>query len=142
MSNKRFWWSVIAVWAVLWVTDFLFHGVWLGELYQQTAQYWRPRSEMMHYAPLMWVGNFIFAWAFVWIYSKGISKGNLWSQAFRYGLAIIGVSKINALTATFASSPYPMEIIWKWALIWTVQAWLCAFVMTLTFNPKAAWAKN
>jgi hypothetical protein len=112
MSNKRFWWSVFAVFVVINVTNFLFHEVWLKDLYLQTAQFWRSPEEIQSWMWLMFLGNFIWSWTFVWIYSKGISKSNPWSQAFRYA----------------------------WALIGAVQAMLCAFVMTWTYNPQAAWA--
>jgi hypothetical protein len=141
MSQKRFWLSVLAVWFVVWVTDFLFHGVWLQPLYQQTAQFWRPYDEMRSLMPLMWLAQAIFSWAFVWIYSKGVGNDNQWMQAFRYGLAILFVSHVPGQLGMWVTSPYPLELVLKWLFIAAVQAMLCAFVMTWTFKPLA-WAKK
>ena len=136
MTHKRFWFSVLAVWLVMFVTDFLFHGIWLATLYQQTAQYWRSPEEMQHYMPFMWIGQAIFAFSFVWIYSKGISKDNQWSQAFRFAMAILFVSKVPTQLGLWATSPYPIELVLRWFFIASVQAIACAFVMTWTFKPS------
>jgi hypothetical protein len=139
MSNKRFWWSVFAVWVVFMVTEWLFHGVWMAAMYEQTAQLWRSQEEIQHWMPLTWIGNAIFSWAFVWIYSKGISKDNPWMQAFRYAWAIILVSQIHQWTNTWAVSPYPLEMVIRWAFIGVIQAMACAFVMTWTYKPQLTW---
>jgi hypothetical protein len=141
MTNKRFWFSVFSVWIVLFATDWAFHGVWLQPWYQATAQFWRPMAEMQKMLPLLWVGNFIFAWAFVWVYSKGISKDNQWHQAFRYALAILCLSKIPEQLGMWAMSPYPGELVARWALVSFVQAFACSFAMTWTFQPLT-WAKR
>jgi hypothetical protein len=141
MSNKRFWWSVAAVWVVLMVCDWVFHGIWMHSMYQATASLWRPMEEMQKMMPLMWIGAFIWSWAFVWIYSKGISKANQWQQAFRYSWAIIAISHIPQLMGQWVVSPYPLELVVRWFFIGAVEAMLCAFVMTWTYKPMGAWAK-
>ena len=135
MSQKRFWWSVAAVWFVMMVTDYLLHGIWLMPLYQQTAQFWRPAEEMQKYMPWMWLGHACFAWAFVWIYSKGISRANQWGQAFRFAWAIILVGKVPGQLMMWATTPYPLELIVKWFVVAMLQAMLAAFVMTWTYKP-------
>lgn len=135
MSNKRFWLSIFAVWVVMFLTDWLFHGVWLSGLYQATAQYWRPMDEMQSMMWWMWVGHAIFAWAFVWIYSQGITTANQWGQAFRYALAFLLVSKVPEQLGVWAVSPYPGELVLKWAFVSLVQALACSFVMTWTLKP-------
>ncbi len=146
MSRKRFWWSVVAVWAVIAVTDWLFHGVWLQPWYAETPQLWRTQEEMQGMMPWLWFGTAIYAWAFVWIYSKGISKDNQWIQAFRYGLAILLVAKVPEQIGLWATAPYSTGLVWRWFLVASVQAFLAAFVMTWTFKPSEVWkatrAKN
>jgi hypothetical protein len=135
--NNRFWWSVAAVWATLFVTDWVFHGWWLAQLYTDTAQFWRPQGEVgMYWA---WIGNFIFAWAFVWMFKKGISNASPWHQAFRYGIAVLLVAKIPSALGNWAYTAYPAELVWKWAFIWTVQVLACAFVMAWIFRKEIPW---
>ena len=137
--QKRFWGSVVVVWLVMVVTDGLFHGVWLAPLYKETAQFWRPDSEMKQWMPLMWIASFIFSWAFVWIYTNGISKTNPWGQAFRYGLAILLVAKVPELMGVWVTTPYPWELITKWFVVSFTQALLCAFAMTWSYKPWLNW---
>ena len=137
MTQKRFWFSVVTVWVLMVATDWLFHGVWLAPLYQATSQFWRPQEEMMKMMPLMWAGAFIFSWAFVWIYTKGLSKDNQWWQAFRYGIAILLVAKVPEQIGMWVTVPYPAELITKWFLISAIQAIGAAFAMTWTFKPEA-----
>jgi len=139
MSTKRFWWSVAAVWLVMWVTDWLLHGIWMAPIYQQTAQFWRSPEEMKKLMPFMWFGQFIFSWAFVWIYSKGISKDNQWVQAFRYAMAILLVAKVPGQLVMWATTPYPSELVIRWFFIAFVQAFAASFVLTWTFKPHASW---
>jgi hypothetical protein len=139
MNSKRFWWSVVAVWVVMNLTNWFFHGVWLAPWYEQTAQFWRPGAEMQQYMWVMWITSFVWSWAFVWIYSKGLSAANPWGQAFRYAGAIIALSIIPDVAQSWAVSPYPAQLVWRWLIIGAVQATLCACVMTWTFKPQWAW---
>lgn len=139
MSNKRFWWSVAAVWVVVNLTNWFFHGIWLAPWYQQTAQFWRPGNEMQQNMWVMWLTTFVWAWAFVWIYSKGISNANVWWQAFRYAGAIVALSTIPDVAQSWAVTPYPAQLIVGWLITGATQAFLCAFVMTWTFKPQKAW---
>jgi hypothetical protein len=142
MSNKRFWWSVLAVWIVMWVTNWIGHGWWLASTYQQTAQWWRPAGEMQHWMWVMWIGWAAWSWAFVWIWSKGLSQTNLWWQAVRYAWAIITIWEIPWVTQTWATTPYPGTLVLSWLFIGIVQAMLCAFVMTWTYKPALSWASS
>lgn len=140
MQKKWFWLSVLAVWVVMVVTDWVFHGMWLSPLYQATAQFWKPQEEAMHWMWVSWFGTAVFAWAFVWIYQKGLSQANVWHQAFRYGLAFFAVAKIPVLAGNWTYAAYPAELLWKWAFINVLQALACAFVMSWVYKP--AWQVN
>jgi hypothetical protein len=137
MQQKRFWFSVVSVWLVMFVTDWALHGMWLNGLYMETSQFWRPAEEMQSAMWGAWLGNLIFAWAFVWIYTKGISQDNPWHQAFRYALAILLVSKVPTLLGQWTYSTFPPELLWKWGVVYIVQAFACAFAMTWVIKP--AW---
>ncbi|MGE0615854.1 MAG: hypothetical protein AB7P04_09445 [Bacteriovoracia bacterium] len=141
MSQKRFWFSVFAVWVVMMVTNFLFHGIWLSPMYQATAQLWRPMEEMQKMMAFMWLGDFIFSWAFVWIYSKGISKDNPWHQAFRYGLGILIVAHLPGQLGMWVTTPVPTELVMRWFFVSVVQVLCASFIMTWTFKPMQAWQK-
>lgn len=137
MQNKRFWISIVAVWVVMTLTDWVFHGMWLSDMYHATAQFWRTQEDMGKNMWWMWIGNFCFSYAFVWIYTKGIGNDNQWTQAFRYAIAILMVAKWPTQMGQWAVTPYPAELVVKWALVSFVQAMAAAYVMTWTFKPMA-----
>lgn len=137
-SNKRYWMTVVAVWAFIVATDVLFHGMWLSGLYQQTAQFWRSQEEIQSHMPWMWVGNFFFAAAFTWIYSKGLEKGKPWGQAFRYGLAYWFAAGLPAQMVTWAMTPYPTELVVKWVMIMFVQSLGAAYIVAAVWKPAKA----
>src|SRR4051812_36795215 len=114
MSQKRFWWSVFMVWIVINVTSWFFHSVWLAPLYQETAQFWRSPEDMQQWMWMIWVGHLAWSWAFVWIWSKGLSDKNPWWQAVRYAGAIIMLSQIPQQMGVWATTPYPLELVMKW----------------------------
>jgi hypothetical protein len=135
MAQKRFWFSVVAVWLVMFVTDWFFHGMWLGPLYQSTSQFWKSPQDAQSMMWAAWLGNFVFAWAFVWIYKQGISQDNPWHQAFRYALAILLVSKVPTLLGQWTYSAFPPELLWKWGVVYILQALSCAFAMNWVVKP-------
>lgn len=136
MQNKRFWFAVGAVWLVMFITDWVLHGMWLGPLYEQTPTFWKSMDDAKAMMWASWLGNAIFAWAFIWIYTKGISHDNLWHQAFRYALAILMVSKVPTLLGQWTYYAFPNELLWKWGVIYLIQALACAFTMTWVYRPS------
>ena len=138
--GKRFWVPVFSVWIVMMFTDFLFHGIFLAPLYQQTAQFWRASDEIQRMMPWMWVSQFMFSLAFVWIYLQGLSKANLWTQAFRYAFAILLVAKFPEQLGAWAMAPYPAELVLWWLVIAIVQALAASFCLTWTYQKvQKAW---
>ncbi len=136
MNEKRFWGSVFMVWAIIWLTDWFFHGVWMMPTYEATAELWRPMEQMGQTMWAMWVGNFAFAWAFVWIFTKGLSADKTWHQAFRYSLAIFVLSSLPKNLGTWAVSPYPTDLIFRWIFIEATQAFICGFALAWSYQSK------
>lgn len=141
MKQKKFWASVGLVWMVLMFTDWLFHGVWLAPMYQETARFWRPMSEMEKMMPYMWLGQFIFSAAFVWVYSNGVSKANQWGQAFRFAWAILFLKNIPELMGMWATVSYPGNLVMAWLFISVVQAIACSFALTWVWFSRAAFLR-
>jgi hypothetical protein len=138
-KQKWFWFAAVSVWLVMFVTDWFFHGIWMNSIYSATEQFWRPQDEALSHMWASWLGNAIFAWAFVWIYTQGISQDNPWHQAFRYALAILLVSKVPYLLGQWTYSTYPFELLWRWGFTFFVQAFACSFAMTWFY--KRVWVK-
>jgi drug/metabolite transporter (DMT)-like permease len=130
------------VWALIAMTDWVFHGMWMNTWYEQTSTLWRSEGEMRSTIWAMWVGYFAFAWAYVWIFTKGLSNDQPWWQAFRYAWAIFALASIPRLLAQWAVMPIPTDIIFRWFAIEGVQVFACAFTLTWAYRPKIAWQRN
>src|SRR5690349_3582008 len=141
MKMKKMWISVGAVWFVMVITDFLFHGLWMAPMYEQTSQFWRPMDEMKQMMPLLWIGALLFSSSFVWIYSQGVTKGDPWGQAFRYALAILLVSRVPEHMGLWVTAAFPGEMIARWLVISVVQSLLAAFILTWTYKKTQKVAK-
>lgn len=146
MNIQRWVWASVAVTVVVVLLDMLIHGVMLSETYKQTASVWRPESEMKQLAPLMWLGNALFAPFFVWVYAQGVQKGkDLFGQGLRFGLMFgIGVSAMGALV-WYVVLPIPQKLAFAWFVggvaVYAV-AGVAAALVYKTGNAKPAHSKK
>src|SRR4051794_8287379 len=73
MNIKRLFLAIIVGWAMIFGTDTLIHGLWLGPLYHATQALWRPETEMTPYIPWMFFAQFLVAATFVVVWAKGFA---------------------------------------------------------------------
>jgi hypothetical protein len=104
-----------AVFGILFVVDFLVHGVLLKGAYQATAGLWRPLGEMQRLMWTMWVLYFLNALILPYLYSKGHELGkNPIGQGLRFGAAIglLMASGMSLGTFMMISTPASMALVW------------------------------
>ena len=63
MNTKRLILAIVVAFVVLWVTDFLIHGVWMMPDYRGTQQLWRTDAAMG--SRMSWMGLFSGTWAII-----------------------------------------------------------------------------
>lgn len=89
MNTKRFVMASSSVFLFIVIYDWVFHGVVLEEIYQQTANLWRPESDMEFYFIWLTLGQFIFSMIFSLFFLRGYeNKGMV--EGIKYG-ALMGV---------------------------------------------------
>ena len=117
MNIKRWVQASIAVFGVIFVLEFVIHGILLKGIYEQTASVWRPTGEMRSLMWLMWVGYLIFAPVFVFIYAGGYEKekGGL-GQGIRFGLAMGLLTSATQSLGWYAVLPIPPVLAAAWFL--------------------------
>ena len=64
MNPKRLVLAIVAVFAGIFVTDFLIHAVWLRQNYLDTANLWRTEDDMNKHFGYLLFGQFLAAVAF------------------------------------------------------------------------------
>src|SRR4030095_12141001 len=73
MNPKRLSLAIVAVFAGVWVTDFLIHGVWVPRSSKETLSLWRTEPEMQAHVAWMLLAQFLMAGTFVVLYAKGFA---------------------------------------------------------------------
>jgi hypothetical protein len=113
MNSKRLALAIVAVFAGVWVTDFLIHGVWLANAYKETMGLWRPEAEMRSHMGWLLLGQFLWAATFVLVWSKGFPATASLGGACLFGLTMGVFFQASTLVA-YAVQPLPGHLALKW----------------------------
>jgi hypothetical protein len=124
--------TTIAVFATIWVTDFLIHGVLLKGMYANSAYLWRPEMVMKSYMGFMFFGQLVIAAAFTWIFSHGY-KGKGWQEGVRYGVAV-GAMAGGTNVIMYAVQPFPFSLVMAWVFLGMVQTSIAGVVATKVYK--------
>jgi uncharacterized protein with PQ loop repeat len=124
-------WSVIAVFILWSVLDFLIHSVLLQSTYQETAHLWRPMDEMK--MPLMSFVTLTFSICFVSIYSYLIDSKSLQS-GIKYGV-IFGIATGTSMGfGSYCYMPIPLSLAFSWFAASLVELSLAGLVVGLVIK--------
>jgi hypothetical protein len=119
MNWKRFWMTSAVMFAWVFLSDMVIHGWLLGNMYHQTASLWRSEQEMQAFMGWMMGSQFIAAFFFSFIFTKGYeNKG--WQEGARYGL-LMGLFSLSHMGMQFATTPLPAQIFWAWVSTGMIQ---------------------
>lgn len=130
MLNKTIW-SVIVVFIIWSILDFLIHSVMLQSTYQDTAHLWRPMDEMK--MPLMSLVTFIFSICFVCIYSYLIEPKSLQS-GIKYGV-IFGIATGTSMGfGSYCYMPIPLSLAFSWFFASVVELSLAGLIVGLVIK--------
>lgn len=108
--NARFLMSWLAAFIVWMGLSFAVHGVWLAPMYTAQGALYRPAADQMQYLPWMLGAHVMMAWAFVWIYQRGVSAAAWTGQGIRYGLAV-GLLATPMYLVYYAVQPMPRRLV-------------------------------
>src|SRR5437764_11252933 len=116
MNTKRLILAIVVAFVVLWVTDFLIHGVWMMPDYRGTQQLWRTDAAMGSRMGWMLGAQLLFAITFVLLWTR-------WAETARLGCAIgygflMGLFSGTWAIIMFVVVPMPGSIAAKWFLCW------------------------
>ena len=137
MNNKRWLQASVAVAVVMFILEFIIHGIMLQGIYHQTASVWRPEAEFQKMMWMMWLGYLIFAPFFALIYAKGYEpkKPGL-EQGFRYGIYMaMALAPMQSL-AWYVILPIPGTLAFYWLLANVVEFVAFGITVGLVYNKK------
>ena len=103
--------TILVVFVVFTVLNFVVHGVLLSPVYHQTPQLLRAEQDAQGHMLFMLLGFLIFSAAFVWIYARGVEAKPWLGQGLRYGLAMWLIASVSRYLIYFAIQPWPGTVV-------------------------------
>jgi hypothetical protein len=137
MSPKRLVLAIVAVFIATFATNFLIHEIWMKSDYAATMSLWRPATDVQKYFPFLLLGQFLFAVAFVVIWSKGFPAVSTLGGTCLYGITMALFSQAETLVL-YAVQPLPAHIAVKWFLAGLVQGVVLGVVVFFVGKPAPA----
>jgi hypothetical protein len=133
MNMKRLLLAIVAVYVVLFATDFLIHHFWLGPDYQATQQIWRPESETRGMMAWLIGAQVLMVITFVLLWTRWADTARL-GCAFGFGLLMGGFSGVWPMIL-YVVLPMPGALAAKWFFAGIAQSILLALVTFWVYKP-------
>jgi len=135
MNIRRLILSIIVVAVVIYVFDFLYHGMMLGESYKETADTWRTEEEMMKRMPLQAACYVLIAIGFctVWAFGFG-DKGAKCGAIFGF---FLGLMAVGGMLINFVFVPIPDQFMISWSIGGILSSVIAGVVTSLVYRPRA-----
>jgi hypothetical protein len=132
MNTKRWIISSIVIFIAVQIFDYVEHGLILSGAYEPLLGIWR--ADMNSVMWIMYVTSLIFAFLFVYIFSKGYEgKGIL--EGVRYGLLIgllmVGIGIFNQ----YVIYPIPFSLAIQWFIYGMVRYGLYGIIAAAIYKP-------
>lgn len=128
--------SVIAVAVVMYLFDFIYHGMILGNSYGETAESWRPEDEMMKRHPYQILCYFIIAIGFCTVWAFGFGERGIRCGAI-YGF-FLGLTGTGGIMMNFVFLPIPDQFQVPWAIGGVLSSIIAGITTALVYKPKAS----
>jgi hypothetical protein len=135
MNIKRLILAIIAGYIVVFLSDWLIHGIWMAADYAATPQLWRPEAEMASKMGWMLAGQLLTVVTFVLLWTRWASTAKL-TCAIGFGLLMGMFSGVWAIVI-YVVTPTPCPIACKWFFAGIVQCILLGIVTFFVYKPKA-----
>lgn len=134
--NKKF----FIAWLVLFIAwmagDFLIHGTFLSQDYQQLARLYRAQADQGAYFPWMLLAHVLMAGAFTWIYALGKEARPWLGQGARYGLAVALLAAVPGYLIYYAVQPLPGEMVAKQIVFSTVLMIVLGIILAWLYRER------
>jgi hypothetical protein len=129
--NRKFLISVVVLFIVSMVTDFIIHGALLGADYAKMAgTVFRTETDSQQYFPLMLLAHVLIACGFVWIYRQGHESGKpFMQQGLRFGAAVSLLATIPGYLIYYVVQPLPQALVVKQIVFSVIAALVMGVVV-------------
>jgi len=134
MNLKKYMIATLVVYVVYSALAFVIHNIILEAEYEpMVGTVLRTVSDFGLRAPLLYLGNLVFALAFCAIYTFGYEPGKSWiGQGVRYGL-LMGTLLAPVAITEYVVYPVAGSLALKWVVFGYFQALACGLVMAALY---------
>lgn len=132
INIPRFALSAIAGFIFIFASDFAIHGNLLMEIYEQTADLWRPKESMQDFFPFMLGAQFLIAAITAFIFTRNY-EGKGIVEGARFGI-MLGLLFAVMMSMSYAWSPIPATLAGAWAAAGLLQGIGLGVIYSLTYR--------
>ncbi|MCH7826770.1 MAG: hypothetical protein IIC75_02165 [Bacteroidetes bacterium] len=138
MHTKKFWITLVVVFVVMEVLNFLIHGVMLAETYasEPLKSVFRSKEEMEGMMWIMWLMDIVYAYFFCFFFAKGYENKGI-GEGLRFGLYIGLFFSLTFAFSSYAIYPLTYGIVLQWFLYGLVVSLIMGVVASLLYKPTA-----
>ena len=126
--GRKFLISFVVMFVMTVASGIIVHGFLLGGDYAAMQQLYRQPGDMS-YMPYLYLGQALFAAAFVWIYQKGREDKPFLMQGIRYGVAVAVLATIPTYLIYYAVQPLPAVMVLKQIVFSTIGVVISGIVL-------------
>lgn len=124
--------TVVLVYIVYQLLNFVIHSLILKDMYMATAAVWR--SDMENVMWVMYLSDLIRIFLFVFIFIKG-QENKGWMEGLRYGLLMGLLLSLGMSLNSYAILPIPFTLAIYWLVLSLVQMIICGIATALLYKP-------
>ena len=138
MHTKKFWITLVVVFVVMEVLNFLIHGVMLAETYasEPLKSVFRSKEEMEGMMWIMWLMDIVYAYFFCFFFAKGYENKGI-GEGLRFGLYIGLFYSMTFAYSSYAIYPLTFEIVLQWFIYGLIISLIMGVVASLLYKPAA-----
>jgi hypothetical protein len=139
MNTKRLLLTVLVVYILLEVLNFLVHGVILASTYQMEGvkEAFRPEAEMNSMMWIMFVTDIIWAFFFVFFFAKGY-EGKGIMEGVRFGIYIGLFWGLVSAYGNYVVIPIPYFLALQWFISTLIVSIILGIAAALVYKPSSA----
>jgi hypothetical protein len=127
--------AFLAALAVIFVFEFLWHGMLMKDSYMEVPSLWRPDAEMGTYFPLLFLGQAVMAFFFVGIYCRGFSGSGV-PGGVRLGIMLAFLC-IGGHLIQFAVQPLTTKILGMWIAGGLIEFAIVGAIVGAIYKPSS-----
>lgn len=134
MNTKSYLIGSIVVFIVMYLLDYLFHGIILAGQYEMIQHILRTPEAMMTYMPAMLLADLIMAFGFGYIFIRG-REGKGIGEGIRYGLLIGFVFGVGPAMINYAVFPLTGWIMLAYFFGYPIECMILGAIFAAIYKP-------